>query len=1123
MVGNTRAGSGGGGGSSFDPSYLAGFATEAFVEENYVSKLFWNEIFEVRGTKTTTVGSADPVVIDNYLFAPNEIPGTTTTTEGDVTTTVVTVITNVRVKAGVWTDSYMSALGLSSGGGGGGGASTLGDLLDVTLTSPQPGQLLQLNNNGFWENQSVETVMSGYATQQWVNEKNYVGYLGYPAVDFNFPDGYNLGGGIYQLHTVTEQLHKPITYGILADFESNNGHMQFAADFNRLFFRSYWWTTNPNGFSYPEWLQIATTADLSNYLLASTAASTYLPLTGGTLSNAAWGQQLRLLRPGATPSLYMSDGTTDFYIYPDNSTPSNRWSVGYTVSGIDHYDTLALTSDLAGYLSLNGGSMNNTNVVWNMNADLLDGFQGTDIYQAASYDIANPNTSNTYLRIATISIPGSNLAMGGFTAIFTNREVLRNDSFILYLSIRRTSVSDIQVNFYYMPFGTAEPNNIYVRSDDGQTFYVYIESNANQWATYYRITKIQRDGYVTFEGSGLTSPISGTVVNVQASLGGIVSNADMLDGYHANYGGNTPFGTIPVVHAQGFVDIGNSIEMHFDNTTGSDFSTRVICTGNYSNSLSLPSESGTLATREWIDGNYISISFFETLFNALNSSGYKVSANNTTGIASIKAMFGFWTDQYLSALGLSSGGSGGGTTLNEPLASINSAGLGTHPLSANQAIIWNGTAWTYGSTGGVTSVDMTMPTGFQVSGGPIRNSGTFFVSFASGYSLPTDAKQSNWDTAYGWGNHASAGYLLASTAANTYLPLAGGTLTGNLQLGTSGASSDDSADILWLFGNGNEKARLWLPNSPTTAAGPTYRLYNSNGTQLVQDQLALLSDNVASASKLADNSAYTAWGLTFFTSGTPRTISGNMSDVGNISFAASGKNIGGLIYFDTTNSRIGIGASSPSYPFHVVGNTYIAGTLTCSSNISTSTTINAGGTITAVDNITSSYGNIVSSLGDVIASTGDVIASAGNLLTGTADGKYVQIGQVRLIYDSRNNAIKVQKADGSSANFYATGAVSALGLSGGSGSADVDTLTVNTLRIASSYDTITASSGMHISSASAIYLGAQAVYLNNNTYADGNGYLHTGRVYLSSNVYIYTDGSNAKLVIGSTTYTLTKS
>lgn len=60
--------------------------------------------------------------------------------------------------------------------------------------------------------------------------------------------------------------------------------------------------------------------------------------------------------------------------------------------------------------------------------------------------------------------------------------------------------------------------------------------------------------------------------------------------------------------------------------------------------------------------------------------------------------------------------------------------------------------------GTVKSVSMTVPTGFSINGSPITTSGTLAVSFASGYSLPTTAKQTNWDSAYSWGNHASAGY-----------------------------------------------------------------------------------------------------------------------------------------------------------------------------------------------------------------------------------------------------------------------------------------------------------------------------------------------------------------------------
>ena len=48
------------------------------------------------------------------------------------------------------------------------------------------------------------------------------------------------------------------------------------------------------------------------------------------------------------------------------------------------------------------------------------------------------------------------------------------------------------------------------------------------------------------------------------------------------------------------------------------------------------------------------------------------------------------------------------------------------------------------ASGGVTSVDMAVPTGFEVSGGPITTSGTFTVTFAAGYALPTLAQQAAW-------------------------------------------------------------------------------------------------------------------------------------------------------------------------------------------------------------------------------------------------------------------------------------------------------------------------------------------------------------------------------------------
>ena len=68
--------------------------------------------------------------------------------------------------------------------------------------------------------------------------------------------------------------------------------------------------------------------------------------------------------------------------------------------------------------------------------------------------------------------------------------------------------------------------------------------------------------------------------------------------------------------------------------------------------------------------------------------------------------------------------------------------------------------WVQGSqtSGTVTSVAMTVPTGLSISGSPITSSGTLALSLASGYKIPLDASLNNFQTAYSWGNHASAGY-----------------------------------------------------------------------------------------------------------------------------------------------------------------------------------------------------------------------------------------------------------------------------------------------------------------------------------------------------------------------------
>lgn len=97
-----------------------------------------------------------------------------------------------------------------------------------------------------------------------------------------------------------------------------------------------------------------------------------------------------------------------------------------------------------------------------------------------------------------------------------------------------------------------------------------------------------------------------------------------------------------------------------------------------------------VATKYWVSQNYVTKSFFESLFELYNDST-KINTNGTIPTdkskLNIKAMFGFWTEKYISSLGKGSGGSsagGGGIdtdTLWEQLSGAGSQQINASHLS----------------------------------------------------------------------------------------------------------------------------------------------------------------------------------------------------------------------------------------------------------------------------------------------------------------------------------------------------------------------------------------------------------------------------------------------------------
>lgn len=123
------------------------------------------------------------------------------------------------------------------------------------------------------------------------------------------------------------------------------------------------------------------------------------------------------------------------------------------------------------------------------------------------------------------------------------------------------------------------------------------------------------------------------------------------------------------------------------------------------------------------------------------------------------------------------------------------------------------------TSGTVTSVGLSAPTGFVVSGSPVTSSGTLTLGFAAGYSLPTNSAQIDWNTAYSqrfqWDG---GGTNLNATTGRASLGL------GNVALiNTNGSTSN------YLRGDGN-----WV--TPTSSA--TYVVVSGFTTAAINTAIA---------------------------------------------------------------------------------------------------------------------------------------------------------------------------------------------------------------------------------------------------------------------------------------------
>jgi hypothetical protein len=134
--------------------------------------------------------------------------------------------------------------------------------------------------------------------------------------------------------------------------------------------------------------------------------------------------------------------------------------------------------------------------------------------------------------------------------------------------------------------------NFVTGSVSGQT--ITINGVSTTWQNTWRGITDSYSG--TSTGTSLSQKGANSLYNaLHNGYASSAGNADTVDGYHVNGSNVAPYGHIPSIEDDGVMEVGKYIDFHNDNSGKHDFSTRLQTTGNYGNSVYLPSHNGTLA------------------------------------------------------------------------------------------------------------------------------------------------------------------------------------------------------------------------------------------------------------------------------------------------------------------------------------------------------------------------------------------------------------------------------------------------------------------------------------------------------------------------------------------------